>query len=105
MNEQQRLLKQMYALKADLEKLGCKVEISIKPHVAGTAYRVTEQQRAILGTLARYGKYTFRRQTRSLIALQKKGLVTARLLPPLPGNDYSAGYEYRLTEAGKVVVS
>ena len=87
-----------------MEELGCKVTITVTPHVAGSASKITAPQRAFLGTLARHGFYRSEKHSRTIKALLRKGLITARYVLPAPGNDYGGAFEYRLTEAGKVIL-
>lgn len=90
-----------------LYRLACEEQekpLKRKPHVSGTASRVSEAQRAILSRIKYEGEYRYPDETPTLKALLKKGLVERQFVPPQPGNDYGTTYRYTLTAAGREVV-
>lgn len=69
---------------------------SAKPHQA----RLSSAQRNLLEFLCREGETYFKKESRTLKSLIKRGLVESRWKPPQPGNDYGGTMRYRLSEAG-----
>jgi len=66
--------------------------------------RISEAQWAILTRIKYEGEYRYPDETKTLIALMKKGLIKQQFVPPSPGNDYGTTYRYTLTAAGREVV-
>lgn len=100
------------ALKTDLERLGCTVSINMTvdglPFAAVSkkrkAHRISEAQRAILSRIKYEGEYRYPKETPTIKALLKKGLMSGRWQPPAPGNDYGGTMVYTLTQAGRAVL-
>ena len=71
----------------------------------GKPARLTQAQRAMLGTLKREGSLSLPLQhnDRSIKSLLKRGLISETYSGPLPGNDYGGTLDYTLTPAGREV--